>query len=62
MNWGDVALALFRKEAVSLLVVLNVVLVDRTFLRRFETAKILEEHPIAVAIALAAFVLGIAIA
>jgi hypothetical protein len=59
---NELVLALSRKEGVALLVIANALLVDRTFLRRFNTAEILEKHPIAVAVVLAGFIIGIALA
>lgn len=59
---NDILAAILRKEAVALLVIANTLLVDRTFLRRFDTAKIIQEHPIAVSVLLGCFILGIALA
>jgi len=59
---NDLLVSLTRKECVTLLLIVNAALVDRTFLRRFNTAELIERHPVAVAIVLAAFVLGIALA
>jgi hypothetical protein len=54
---------IFRKEAVTVLLVLNAAMVDRFFpALAFNTRKLLEENPIAAAVVLAAFILGIALA
>ena len=53
--------ALLRKELIALLLLLNTWMIDRTFMRRFNTCEILEKNPVAVAVALAAFIIGVAL-
>lgn len=59
---NEILISLLRKEGVALLVIANTLLVDRTYLHRFNTAKIIQENPIAVAVLVGCFILGIALA
>ena len=58
----EIGNALLRKESEALLVIINAVLLDRTILRRYNTAEIIEKHPIAVAVVFAAALVAFALA
>jgi hypothetical protein len=58
----ELAVAILRKELVALLVIGNAILVDRWFLRGFNTVDLLKENALATAVVLAGFILGIAFA
>lgn len=59
---NEILTALLRKEGVMLLVILNGFVLDRTFLRRWNTAHVLGSNPLALAIAVGLGLLAFALA